>query len=152
MDVVVWLLVFLAVFLVGWLLNFLLAALAFRINLGSQPMPLEAGEFWLRSGLAGLGLTGYVAVAFLLAFIVALARDQDTAEVRLGDPVLLVLLVPYPVAAVFLLNWAFALDDLLEGFKVFLIHHLLPGSVLLVLSLLFGTFWDLLRRVLIGTS
>jgi hypothetical protein len=35
---------------------------------------------------------------------------------------------------------------------VFLIHHLLPGSVLLVLSLLFGTFWDLLRRVLIGTS
>ena len=40
-------------------------------------------------------------------------------------------MVPYPVLAVYLYNWAYALDDLLEGFKIFLIHHLLPVVVLI---------------------
>ena len=32
-----------------------------------------------------------------------------------------------PVLAVYLYNWAYALDDLLEGFKIVLIHHFPPG-------------------------
>src|SRR4051794_34903711 len=39
-----------------WPLNVPLAALAFKVRLGTSPIPLEPLALWLRSALAGLGM------------------------------------------------------------------------------------------------
>ena len=104
------------------LLNSMLAALAFRINLGAAEFPLETREYVYRSALTGFALAGYTAVAAFFS-LVLVARN---AYALFG-----ICMIPYPILAVYLYNWAYALDDLLEGFKIFLIHHV-PLVLLLV--------------------
>ncbi len=111
-----------AAFVVLGALNTLLAAGAFRVNLGAAEFPMDPWEFWQRSALAGFALAAY---AFVAAFVALVLFDRK-AYWLFG-----ILMVPYPVLAVYLYDWAYALDDLLEGFKIFLIHHLLPLVVLI---------------------
>jgi hypothetical protein len=101
--------------------NTLLAAGAFRVNLGAGEFPMEPREFWQRSALAGFALAAYTFVAAFVALVLL-----KNAYWIFG-----VLMLGYPVLAVYLYNWAYALDDLLEGFKIFLIHHALPVIVLI---------------------
>jgi hypothetical protein len=116
------------VFVALGVLNTLLAAGAFRVNLGAAEFPMDLREFWQRSAFAGFALAAY---AFVAAFI-ALTWYKN-AYWLFG-----ILMIPYPVLAVYLYNWAYALDDLLEGFKIFLIHHLPPILVLLIAFFVFA--------------
>ena len=102
-------------------LNTLLAAGAFRVNLGAAEFPMETREYWQRSSLAGFALAAYTFVAAFIALILF-----NRAYWLFG-----ILMLCYAVLAVYLYNWAYALDDLLEGFKIFLIHHALPVVVLI---------------------
>ena len=111
-----------AVFVVFGLLQSALAAAAFRVNLGAAEFPMEAREYWTRSLLAGFALAGYTALAAFFS-LVLVARN---AYALFG-----ICMLPYPVLAVYLYSWAYALDDLLEAFKIFLIHHV-PAVLLLV--------------------
>jgi hypothetical protein len=128
-----------------WVIDSLLAALAFRVNLGAQPLPMERAEYAWRSALAGLGLALYVTLAFALAdFLVVVVGGGESGDARwLG----LWLLLPYPVAGVFLFSWAFAMDDLLEGFKVFVIHHLPPLLLLFLLGLAIPAVGSFFRQL-----
>ena len=103
-----------AVFVVFGLLQSALAAMAFRVNLGAAEFPMEPREYAVRSLLTGFALAAYVALAAFLALVLA----APNAYALFGF-----CLLPYPVLAVYLYSWAYALDDLLEGFKIFLIHH-----------------------------
>src|SRR5467141_791533 len=67
-----WTLTVTAVVTLFWPLNIPLAALAYKVRLGDQPMPLEPRPFWLRSTFAALGLALASLVALGLTF--ALAR------------------------------------------------------------------------------
>ncbi|HVS35483.1 MAG TPA: hypothetical protein VMS17_07855 [Gemmataceae bacterium] len=102
-------------------LNTLLAAGAFRINLGAAEFPLEAREFWQRSAVAGFTLAACIFVAAFVSLILF-----KNAYWLFG-----VLLIGYAILAVFLYNYAYGLDDLLEGFKIFLLHHVLPVLILI---------------------
>jgi hypothetical protein len=109
------------VFAVLGVLNTLLAAGAFRVNLGAADFPMELPEFWRRSAVAGFALAAYTVVAAFVALVLF-----NRAYWFFG-----VLMLVYSVLAVYLYDWAYALDDLLEGFKIFLIHHALPILVLI---------------------
>ena len=88
--------------------------LAFRINLGAAEFPMEPDEYWTRSFLTGFALAAYT---FFAAFF-SLILVSRTSYALFG-----ILMIPYPILAVYLYNWAYALDDLLEGFKLLLLHH-----------------------------
>jgi len=111
------------VFAVLGVMNSLLAALAFRVNLGAAEFPMEPREYWMRSLLTGFALAGYTALAAFFSLVLV----SPTAYAYFGT-----LMLPYPVLAVYLYNWAYALDDLLDGFQIFLIHHVPPILVLVV--------------------
>ena len=119
---------YLGVFVVLGGVNSLLAALAFRINLGAAEFPMEPREYWTRSFLTGFALTAYI---FFAAFF-SLILVSRTSYALFG-----IFMIPYPILAVYLYNWAYALDDLLEGFKLLVIHHL---PLLLVLVAIFAFF------------
>jgi hypothetical protein len=106
---------YIGVFVVLGGVNSLLAALAFRINLGAAEFPMEPREYWTRSILTGFALAAYIFVVVFFSLIL-ISRNS---YVLFG-----MLMVPYPILAVYLYNWAYALDDLLEGFKLLVIHHL----------------------------
>ena len=128
------------VFVVLGVLDTLLAAAAFRVNLGAAEFPLEPREFWQRSALAGFALAAY---AFAAAFVALILFNK--AYWLFGT-----LMLPYPVLAVYLYNWAYALDDLLEGFKIFLIHHVGP-LVVLVACFVFAFKVDAFLRFVLPT-
>ena len=130
-----------AVFAVLGVLNTLLAAGAFRVNLGAADFPMELPEFWRRSALAGFALAAYAVAA---AFFSLVLFDRK-AYWLFG-----VLMLPYPVLAVYLYDWAYALDDLLEGFKIFLIHHALP-LVILIACFVFAFKVDSFVRFVLPT-
>jgi hypothetical protein len=117
--------------------NVLLAAAAYKINRGYGPLPFGAGEYWLRSLLAGLGATGYESLAFIAAFLLA--------QREFAWPVYAVLLVVGLFLGIWYYNWAFALDDYLEAFKVLLIHHLLPVFAVVVCVVFFVSADSLVR-------
>jgi hypothetical protein len=128
-----------------WLVLTLLAAFAYRVNLGSQPLPMEVRECLWRSALAGLGLAVYTTLAYALAsFVVVVVGGGEPAT---AQRLALYLHIPYPVVAVFLFNWAFALDDLLEGFKIYLIQQLLALLLLVLLGLVVSPVGDFLHRL-----
>jgi hypothetical protein len=119
---------YVGVFVVLGGVNSLLAALAFRINLGAAEFPMETREYWTRSILTGFALAAYI---FFAAFF-SLILVSRTSYALFG-----IFMIPYPILAVYLYNWAYALDDLLEGFKLFLLHHV---PLLLALALCFAFF------------
>jgi hypothetical protein len=103
-----------------------LAAMAFRVNLGATPWPLDRGDFWWRCLLAGALLAVYLVVAYFASFVLV---GRDAAGL------FWILLAPYPVVAVLVLTWSLALDDWLEGAKVFLVQHLVPILLLALAAL-----------------
>jgi hypothetical protein len=115
--------------------NVPLAALAYKVRLGPDPVPLDPGPFWLRSALA----------AFLLAALGLATTGADYLLVRADVPagvVHMALLLAVVPAGVWLLASAFELEDLLQGLSVFVIYVFLPGLPLLMLAVLFH--WPLL--------
>jgi hypothetical protein len=117
---------YVGVFVILGGVNSLLAALAFRINLGAAEFPMEPREYWTRSFLTGFALAAYIFVAAFFSLILV----SRTSYALFG-----IFMIPYPILAVYLYNWAYALDDLLEGFKLFLLHHV---PLLLMLALCFA--------------
>jgi hypothetical protein len=123
-----------ATFSVLWLINFLLAAMAYRVNRGSQGLDMEAGAFWGRSALAGLLLAVYIVGAETVAVIVV-ALGHPGEESRDVLPLFLILMIPYVVVAPWCLHWAFGLDnDPIQAISLFLIHHFMPGFVVFLLA------------------
>ena len=119
-DFLLLLLRYAATFVVLGVLNTLLAAGAFRVNLGAAEFPMEMGEFCWRSAVAGFALAAYTFVAAFVSLILFHNAYWLFAALMLG----------YAVLAVFLYNYAYGLDDLLEGFKIFLLHHAVPVLIL----------------------
>jgi hypothetical protein len=139
LDLLRLLLWYLSVFIVLGVVDTLLAAGAYRLNLGAAEFTMETREFWQRSLLAGFALAGYtIAAAFFSLVLIG-----RTYYMTFG-----ILMLPYPVLAVYLYNWAYALDDLLEGFKIFLIHHLPPLLILLACFVFFLKVESFVRFVL----
>jgi len=60
---------YVALFAVLGVVDTLLAAGAFRLNLGPAESPYETGEFWRRSALAGFALAAYTVVAAFVALV-----------------------------------------------------------------------------------
>ncbi len=129
---------YVGVFVVVGAIDTLLAALAYRINLGAAELPMDQREFWTRSALVGFLVAAYKAVAVFVA-LVLVSRTSYT--------LFWILMAPYPVLAVLLCNWAYALDDLLEAFKIFLLQHFLPALVLIVCFLFVFSVAGFLRFV-----
>jgi hypothetical protein len=139
LDLLRLLLWYASVFIVLGVADTLLAAAAYRLNLGAAESPMERRDFWQRSLLAGFALAAYaIAAAFFSLVLVG-----RTAYMTYG-----IFMLPYPVLAVYLYNWAYALDDLLEGFKLFLIHHLPPLLILLACFVFFLKVESFVRFVL----
>jgi len=141
LDLLRLLLWYVGVIAVLGVLDTLLAAGAFRLNLGAAEFPYETGEFWRRSALAGFALAAYTVVAAFVALVLF-----DKAYWLFG-----VLMLVYAVLAVYLYDWTYALDDLLEGFKIFLIHHVPAALVLVACFAFFLKVESFLRFVLPAT-
>ncbi|HXG11679.1 MAG TPA: hypothetical protein VNK04_18130 [Gemmataceae bacterium] len=115
-----------------WPLTIPLAALAYKVRLGQQPIPMEPGPFWIRSTFASLGLAVLSGVMVGLYFLLVRLMELP------AGPVEVVLLLAYIPAAVWYLFWMFALDDMIEALGIFLIYVLLPGLPLLLLAWVTG--------------
>ncbi len=117
-----------------WPLNVPVAALAYKVRLGPQPVPLESREFWIRSTFAALGLAVLGLVLLGLTYVLV-----EAAELPPG-PTQLLLVACYLPAAVWFVFWIFALEDLLQALGVFMLYVLLAGLPLLLLGRLFGVW------------
>jgi len=133
-----WCLVTLSVVTLLWPLNIPLAALAYKVRRGYLPVPLERGEFWFRSTLASLGLAGMTLVLLVLNYALVEGAEFKPEQVQL------ILLMLYLPAAVWLLFWAFALEDGIEAVGLFFLYVLLPGLPLLLIGFLAG-WWQALH-------
>jgi hypothetical protein len=122
-----------------WPLNILLLALAYRVRQSGKKGGLRGSELWWRSSLAATSLALLSAVLLGLTYSLV-----ELAELRAG-PVQLALLVAYLPAAVGLVFWMLALEDMLQGLSVFLLYILLPGLPLLLAGRITG-LWEWLRR------
>lgn len=115
----------------AWPLNVPLIALAYKVRLGPNPVPLDWTAYWLRSAFAALGLAALSLVLCGVGFLL----------VWLGLPELFVaplVFMAYLPAAAWYVFWMFALDELLEGLSVLGIYLLLPGVPLFLLGLFTG--------------
>ena len=117
-----------------WPVNTVLMALAFKVQNGPAPLPFEPQEFWTRSAFAALGLAVLSLVLIGAAYLLV-----GSAELP-GGPVHLILLLVYLPAAVALVFWLFALDDVIQALSIFAIYVLLPGAGLVVLAWMFKWF------------
>jgi hypothetical protein len=131
-DFFAWGLTIIATLTCPWPLTTLLAALAYKVRRGDQPIPMGVGEFWLRSAFAALGLAVLSLVLgglqWLLVGLVQFPRG----------PVSVVLVLVYLPAAVVYFFWIFAFDEMLEALGVFLIYMLIPGLPLALVFWLTG--------------
>jgi hypothetical protein len=118
-----------------WPVSVPLVALAYRVQLGPTPIPLERRAFWLRSTFAGLGL------CVLSLFLVVLDHIAITRLELPAGPVHLTLLMVYAPVAMWFLFVMFALEDLLQGLGLLMLFILLPGLPLLLIHQVFG-FWQ----------
>jgi hypothetical protein len=114
-----------------WPLNVPFAALAYKVRLGSLPIPLETASYWLRSLLAAGGMA--VLSLSLMGFDAALtAMDLPPGLVHL-----LMFFLYLPLGSWWMFK-VFALEDFWEGLSTLLLYVFLPGFVLVMLKLLFG--------------
>ncbi len=114
---------FVLAYVVLFALNTGLAALAFRINVGSADWPLDEDDFWGRCCAAGALLAAWQMSAFFVSFVIV---GPDAAWL------FWILLVPYPILGAVLFSWCFALSDGIEGTKLFVLHHIVPLLLLLL--------------------
>src|SRR4051812_45998135 len=103
-SILIWLALLLVV---QFAANLGLCALAYKINHGAEPLDMEPGEYWYRSALAGAGVT---VLAVFVAVVAGLARKEAAVLVAAAAAV---------VPGGLYLNWVYALDDIVEGIKVF---------------------------------
>jgi hypothetical protein len=82
----------LVILVLFWLANVLLAALAYKLQVGYKPLPMPPLEFWIRSSLAGSGLAAMLFVAYLLYYLTAFAWEAPDA---VANSIFWVLLLAY---------------------------------------------------------
>jgi hypothetical protein len=116
-----WVLVTIVGVTVLWPLNIPLAALAYKIRQGSQPIPLEPAPFWWRSAFAALGLAVLSLAVVGLAYLLIKGADLPANAVHL------VLLLVYLPIGVWYLLWMFALEDFFQALGVFVLYIAVPG-------------------------
>ena len=135
-DLFRWGLVLILSVTVPFPLNVPLAALAYKVRLGPEPVPMEPADYWWRSALAAffLALLGLITAG--LDYLLVVQADIPAGVVHMA-----LLLACFP-AGVWLTYRVFELEDLLQGLSVFMIYIFLPGLVLLLLFNLFH--WPLL--------
>jgi hypothetical protein len=130
-----WCLAIVAVVTLAWPVNAVLMGLAFRVRQGQTPLDMEATEYWTRSVFAALGLAGLSLVLLGINYGLVSGRDLPIGIVQM------VLLLCYLPAAAGFVFWMMGLEDILQGFSVFLLYVLLPGLPVLVIGRLAG-LWD----------
>jgi hypothetical protein len=134
-----WVVVLILTVTLLWPINTLLLALAYKVRQGTQPISIEVNELWIRAVFASLALalTSVVMLGLLYGF-------TQSAQMPAGV-VQSVLLAAYLPAAVGLLFWILALEDLLQATSVFMLYILIPGLPLLLIGRLFR-LWESLRE------
>lgn len=133
LNFVGWIVITVAAIGILWPLTIPLMALAYKVRLGPQKIPLETNEFWLRSTFAALAVALLTVVFLLLCY--ALIVGAELSEAKGG--VELLLLTGYLPAAVFLVTWMYAMEDLLDGLSQFALFLLLPGLPLFLIGWVF---------------
>jgi hypothetical protein len=134
-----WVLVTIVGVTVLWPLNIPLAALAYKVRQGNQPVPLEPGPFWYRSTFAALGL------AVLSLVFIGLASLLTRGAGLPRDAVYLVLLLAYLPLGTWYVFWMFALEDMFQGLSVFCLYILIPGLPLALIVWLTG-LWKTIAK------
>ncbi len=103
-----------------------LAALAYRIQLGTREMEFETDALWWRS--AGMSV-GFAVISFVVMYV-------DYLLTETGFPVGMIhvgLVMLYLPACVWYAFWMFAFDELYEGLSLFVIYLLIPGLLVAIL-------------------
>lgn len=118
----------------AWPVNIGFMALAFKVQNGPAPLPMESNEFLWRSAFAALGQAALSLVTVGIAYFLV-----GKAELP-GGPVHLVLLLVYVPIAVAYLFWMYALDDVLQALGVYACFVLLPGILVLAAAWFFKLF------------
>jgi hypothetical protein len=115
-----------------WPLNIPLAALAYKIRLGTNKNPLKPKEYWIRSGAASFAVA--VITLVMLGVDYFLAQGSDFP----AGPIHLVVFMAYVPAAMWALFVLFALEDLMQALSVYVIYTYLPVLVLYLLNAIIG--------------
>jgi hypothetical protein len=118
-----------------WPLNIPLAALAYKIRQGPNPVDMEKKELWLRSTFAALSVALLTVAAFFADYILA-----EVIAFPAG-PVHLVVFMGYVPLVLWVLLVFFALEDLLQALAVFVLYLYLPVMALYALNAMVH-FWD----------
>jgi hypothetical protein len=132
------LLAWIATVAAAWPVNIPLLALAYKIQNGAKPLPVESEEMWYRSAF-GAGLLALVTLGFVFLdyFII------DMMDFVPG-PIHLVIFMAYVPAAAYVMFISFAFADPFEGLSVAAIYIGLPVLVLFVINAALGIWnWPL---------
>lgn len=110
--------------------------LAYRIQRGARPLSeTESEELWTRCFIGAFVLAAATAGFVVLDYLVA-----DWLDFPPG-PIHLFIFVAYVPAGMWILFWAFAYDDFLEGLSAFVIYLSLPLVALYLLNSVTGV-WE----------
>jgi hypothetical protein len=109
-----------------WPFNVPLVALAYRIRQGSRPLDIEPKELWIRATFASLALALLSAVMLGLLYTLIQSVGFPAGAVQFT------LLMAYLAAAVGLLFWILALEDLLQAVSILLLYVLIPAIPVLL--------------------
>lgn len=134
-----WTLVISAAVTLAWPLNVPVAALAYKLRQGPSKIDMDAEDFWWRSAFAALCLFGLGLVTVGLVYLLVESLGLPGGLTRL------VILLAYLPAAVWLVFWTYALEDMLQGLGLFVIYVALPGLPLFWIGRLTG-LWDWLAQ------
>lgn len=118
-----------------WPFNIPLAALAYKIRQGPNPVGMPKKELWLRS--AGCSFV------VMLVTLVMVAVDYVLAE-RVGFPagvIHVIVFMAYVSAAAGIFMVFFAMEDFFQGLGMFVTYVYLPVLVLFLLNAMIG-FWN----------
>jgi hypothetical protein len=118
--------------------NIPLAALAYKIRLGTNKNPFKSKEYWGRSALVSLVVAGITAVALVLDNFLTDGTDFPPG------PIHLVVFMAYVPAAMWAIFWFFALEDPMQALSVFVIYFYLPMPLVYLLHLVIQAMlgWD----------
>ena len=105
---------------VGFPLSVPLVALAYKVQNGAPPIPLESSDFWRRSAGAGVGLSVLHIVEMVLGYLLTEVADMAPGLVWL------VLVLFHLSVAVWFLNWVFfGLEEIVRAFELYLAFSIL---------------------------
>jgi hypothetical protein len=131
-------LAWIATIAVLWPINVPLLALAYKIQNGAKPLPIERAELWYRSAF-GAGILALVTLGFVLLDYLII----DWADLPPG-PIHLAAFVGYIPSAAYVLTIAFAYGELAEGLGIFVIYVGLPVMALFLINAVLGVWeWPL---------